>query len=88
MARSRKQALPAVVAGTEAQALAARMLTMQAEAGLTILMRMPMLVKGALGDRTGQREATKAVFGKSGGIAGGVIGGLVRGVLGGLFKGR
>jgi len=34
------------------------------------------------------REATKAIFGKSGGVAGSVIGGMVRGVLGGLFKGR
>lgn len=34
---------------------------MQADAGLTIAMRMPMLMKGAFGDSHGQREAAKAV---------------------------
>jgi MFS-type transporter involved in bile tolerance (Atg22 family) len=48
-------------AGVEAQALAARMLTLQADAGLTIAMRMPILLKGALGDSRGQREAARAV---------------------------
>ncbi|OJV08787.1 MAG: hypothetical protein BGO20_21150 [Bosea sp. 67-29] len=37
---------------------------MQADAGLTIAMRMPLLLKGALGDYSGQREATKAVVEK------------------------
>jgi hypothetical protein len=40
------------------------MFAMQAEAGLTIAMRMPLLLKGALGDSSGQREATKAVVEK------------------------
>ena len=52
---------PAAAAGGEAQALATRMMTMQADAGLTIAMRMPLLLKGALGDGHGQREAAKAV---------------------------
>lgn len=56
--------LAPVIAGVEAQALAARMMTMQAEAGLTIAMRMPILMKGAMGDSSGQREATKAVVEK------------------------
>lgn len=64
MPKSRRSPKPAVAAGEEAQALAMRMLTMQAEAGLTIAMRMPMLMKGAMGDRSGQREATKAVVEK------------------------
>ncbi len=34
---------------------------MQADAGLTIAMRMPLLLQGALGDSRGRREATKAV---------------------------
>jgi hypothetical protein len=51
-------------AGVEAQALTAKMLTMQADAGLTIAMRLPMLARGALGDARGQREATKAVVEK------------------------
>ena len=63
MPRSRKPSLPAA-AGAEAQALATRVLAMQAEAGLTIAMRMPLLLKGALGDSSGQREATKAVVEK------------------------
>lgn len=37
------------------------MVTLQADAGLTIAMRMPLLVRGALGDSRGQREAAKAV---------------------------
>jgi hypothetical protein len=47
--------------GVEAQALASKMMTMQADAGLTIAMRMPILMKGAFGDSRGQREAAKAV---------------------------
>ena len=61
MARSSKALQSAAGAGVEAQALAARMVTLQADAGLTIAMRMPMLLKGALGDSRGQREAAKAV---------------------------
>lgn len=66
MPTSRKpKAVTAIAAaGVEAQALAMRMATMQADAGLTIAMRMPMLMKGAMGDRSGQREATKAVVEK------------------------
>jgi hypothetical protein len=63
MPRSRKPLRP-VATGAEAQALATRMFTMQAEAGLTIAMRMPLLLKGALGDSSGQREAAKAVVEK------------------------
>ncbi|PZU86986.1 MAG: hypothetical protein DI527_19335 [Chelatococcus sp.] len=36
-------------------------MTMHAEAGLTIAMRMPLLMQGALGNARGQREATRAV---------------------------
>lgn len=61
MAISSKALRSVTGAGVEAQALATRMLTMQADAGLTIAMRMPMLMKGALGDSGGQREAAKAV---------------------------
>ena len=61
MARSSKALQSVTGAGVEAQALAARMATLQADAGLTIAMRMPMLLKGALGDSLGQREAAKAV---------------------------
>jgi hypothetical protein len=61
MAISRKPMSSVTGAGVEAQALTAKMLTMQADAGLTIAMRMPMLMKGALGDARGQREAAKAV---------------------------
>ncbi len=63
MPRSRKSSRP-VATGAEAQSLATRMLAMQADAGLTIAMRMPLLLKGALGDYSGQREATKAVVEK------------------------
>lgn len=63
MPRSRKPLRPAA-AGAETQALASRVFAMQAEAGLTIAMRMPILMKGALGDSSGQREATKAVVEK------------------------
>ncbi|MDX3807782.1 hypothetical protein ACXIUS_00965 [Bosea thiooxidans] len=63
MSRSRKPLRPAAT-GAEAQALATRMFAMHAEAGLTIAMRMPLLMKGALGDSSGQREATKAVVEK------------------------
>jgi hypothetical protein len=61
MARSSKALQSVAGAGVEAQALAARMATLQADAGLTIAMRMPILLKGALGDSRGQREAAKAV---------------------------
>lgn len=61
MVRSSKALQSAAGAGVEAQALAARMATLQADAGLTIAMRMPILMKGALGDARGQREAAKAV---------------------------
>ena len=61
MAISSKTPRSVTGTGVEAQALAARMLTLQADAGMTIAMRMPMLIKGALGDSHGQREAAKAV---------------------------
>jgi len=61
MANSSKTFRSVAGAGVEAQALAARMATMQVDAGLTIAMRMPILLKGALGDSRGQREAAKAV---------------------------
>lgn len=61
MPKSNKASRSVTGAGVEAQALAARMLTLQADAGLTIAMRMPILMKGALGDSGGQREAAKAV---------------------------
>jgi hypothetical protein len=61
MAISNKRPSSVTGAGVEAQALASRMMTLQADAGLTIAMRMPMLMKGALGDSRGQREAAKAV---------------------------
>lgn len=65
MSKSRKPQAPATAtAGMEAHALALRMMSMQADAGLTIAMRMPILMKGAMGDRSGQREATKAVVEK------------------------
>lgn len=48
-------------ARSETQALATRMVTMHAEAGLTIAMRLPILMQGALGSARGQREATRAV---------------------------
>jgi len=61
MAISKKSVRSLTGAGVEAQALTTRMLTMHADAGLTIAMRMPMLLKGALGDSRGQHEAAKAV---------------------------
>jgi hypothetical protein len=61
MATSTKGLRSVTGAGVEAQALAARMLTMHADVGLTIAMRMPILMKGAMGDNHGQREAAKAV---------------------------
>ncbi|WP_293808232.1 hypothetical protein [uncultured Bosea sp.] len=61
MARPRKSTGSAPATGAEAQVLAARLMSMHAEAGLTIAMRMPLLMKGAFGDSHGQREATKAV---------------------------
>jgi len=64
MARQRRSKRSAMAAGLHAQELAARVVSMQAEASLTIAMRMPILLKGALGDSRGQREATKAVVEK------------------------
>jgi hypothetical protein len=61
MASSTRKLRSAVSAGGAAQALATRMMTLQADAGLTIAMRMPLLWKGALGDSGGQREAAKAI---------------------------
>jgi hypothetical protein len=61
MARTRKSTGSALATGAEAQVLAARLMSMQADAGLTIAMRMPLLMKGAFGDSRGQSEATKAV---------------------------
>lgn len=61
MAPSIRKPRSAVAAGGEAQALASRMMTLQADAGMTIAMRMPLLMRGALGDSHGQREAAKAV---------------------------
>lgn len=64
MSSTRRSSRSTLAAGADAQVLAARMLTMQAEAGLTIAMRMPLLFRGAFGDSRGQREATKAVLEK------------------------
>ena len=64
MPRSRKSMGSALATGAEAQVLAARLMSMHAEAGLTIAMRMPLLMKGAFGDSRGQREAAKAVMEK------------------------
>lgn len=61
MATSKKGVPSLTGAGVEAQAFAARIVTMQAEAGLTIAMRMPILMRGAMGDQKGRQEATKAV---------------------------
>ncbi len=61
MAISSKKPRSVTGTGVEAQALAARMVTLQADAGLTIAMRMPILLKGVLGDSHGQHEAAKAV---------------------------
>lgn len=65
MARPRKSTGSALATGAEAQVLATRLMTMQADAGLTIAMRIPLLMKGAFGDSRGQREATKAVMEKA-----------------------
>lgn len=61
MAASNRRLRPATGTRLETQALVSKVLTMQADAGLTIAMRMPILLKGALGDSHGQREAAKAV---------------------------
>lgn len=63
MATARKRTRP-VSAGAQTQAIVAEMMTMQADAGLTIAMRLPILLKGAFGDARGQREASKAVVEK------------------------
>ena len=60
MATSKKRSHSAS-AGAQTQAIVAQMMTMQADAGLTIAMRLPILLKGAFGDARGQREASKAV---------------------------
>lgn len=60
MATSKKRS-HSVSAGAQTQAIVAQMMTMQADAGLTIAMRLPILLKGAFGDARGQREASKAV---------------------------
>lgn len=64
MARSIKAMEAVAGAGIEAQALASRMLALQADAGLTIALRMPILWRAALGERRGQREAVRAVVEK------------------------
>lgn len=46
MARPRKSTGSALATGAEAQVLAARLMSMHADAGLTIAMRMPLLMKG------------------------------------------
>lgn len=61
MAKSTRVVQSLAGTGVEAQALATRVATLQADAGLTIAMRMPILMKGVLGDSRGQREAAKAV---------------------------
>lgn len=61
MVVSKRLSRPAAGTAVETQALVSKVLTMQADAGLTIAMRMPILLKGALGDSRGQREAAKAV---------------------------
>lgn len=53
-----------VVAAANAQSVLTEMLAMQADAGLTIVMRLPLLLKGAFGDARGQSEASKAVVEK------------------------
>ena len=58
MSTSSKRAPSVSQVGIEAQALAARMVALQADAGLTIAMRMPILLQGS---SRGQREAQRAV---------------------------
>lgn len=58
MPTSSKTAPSVSQAGIEAQALAARMVALQADAGLTIAMRMPILLQG---DGRGRREAQRAI---------------------------
>ena len=60
MATSKRRS-HAAQAETQAQTIVSKMITMHADAGLTIAMRLPILLKGALGDARGQREASKAV---------------------------
>jgi hypothetical protein len=64
MTTSRKPSHATVGAAATTQTLVREMMAMQADAGLTIAMRMPLLVKGALGDSRGQREASKAMVEK------------------------
>lgn len=61
MASSKRNPRSVIAAGGQAQALATRMASLQADAGMTIAMRMPILMRGALGDSHGQREAASAV---------------------------
>jgi len=61
MAPSIRKPRPAAAAGGATQALTATVMTLHADAGMTIAMRMPLLMRGALGDSHGQREAAKAV---------------------------
>jgi hypothetical protein len=61
--RTASKSPPALAA--DAQTVLAEMLAMQADAALTIAMRMPLLCKGAFGDAKGQREASKAVIEKA-----------------------
>ncbi len=63
MATTRKRP-ESVSAGAQTQPIVAKVVTMQADAGLTIAMRLPILMKGAFGDARGQREASKAVVEK------------------------
>ncbi len=60
MAPSIRKPRPAA-AGGAAKALSATVMTLHSDAGMTIAMRMPLLMRGALGDSHGQREAAKAV---------------------------
>ena len=53
-----------VALAANAQSVLAEMMAMQADAGLTIVMRLPLLFKGAFGDARGQSEASKAVIEK------------------------
>lgn len=53
-----------VALAANAQTVLAEMMAMQADAGLTIAMRLPLLFKGAFGDARGQSEASKAVIEK------------------------
>jgi len=66
---SRSKPVSTVALAANAQTVLAQMAAMQADAGLTIAMRLPILAKGALGDARGQREASKAVIEKAAALA-------------------